>query len=72
MYFQAGPQTHSVAEESIDLLILLPLTQKCWEPRYVLCPLYAVLGIELRALCMQSKHSAELYPNINHSIYYIF
>lgn len=52
-------QTHYVAKDDLELLILLPPPHKFWDDGWVsLCPVYTVLGLEPMVSCMLGNHSA--------------
>ena len=54
-----------VVKTDFELLVLLFLPPKCWDPRPVCatCPVCVVLRVKLRQLCLLGKHSTtELYP----------
>lgn len=57
-----SPQTHYVARNDVQFLILLSPTPKCWdykpEPS---CPAFVVLKTKLRALCL-STLPTDLHP----------
>lgn len=59
------PPTFYIAEDDFEFVILLPLPLKCWDFRAMPPhPVYVVLEIEPRALCVLDKSCSvtELYP----------
>lgn len=47
-----------VGEDDLKYVILLPLYPQHWDYRWTpLCPVYGMLGMEPRPLCMLHKHS---------------
>lgn len=53
-----NPLTHSVLEDDLEHLILLPPPIECWDCRSPPpCLVYRVLGIEARAVYMLRQHS---------------
>lgn len=55
--YNAGrPQTHYMAKEDFELWISLPISPKCWSYRYAWPHWLLVLGIQMRVLCVLSKH----------------
>ena len=57
-WVQASPKTSYVTEQCLELQIFLPLPPKCWDFSCIPpCLAHKAQAIELRALCMLSKHS---------------
>lgn len=60
---QPGLELAYVDEDYLEFLILLCLPPKCWDHSHVPpCPVFALLWMEPKALCMLDKCLTELPP----------